>query len=57
MTETQEQDTMKCRACGNMERASEGYPCDSCSTFICLRCSMNGVTLCASCAAKQPPKK
>lgn len=48
---------MVCRACGNAERASEGYPCNSCFTFICLRCSMNGVTLCTSCAAKQTPKK
>ena len=26
---------MICRACGNEERASEGYPCVTCGTFIC----------------------
>ena len=57
MSEHQERDTMVCRACGKPERASEGYPCEECFTFICLRCSMNGVTLCTTCAAKQPPKK
>jgi hypothetical protein len=57
MTEQQERDTMVCRACGKAERASEGYPCEECFTFICLRCSMSGVTLCTTCAAKQPPKK
>ena len=31
------------------ERASEGYPCTSCGTFICLICSFRGVTLCADC--------
>ena len=25
-----------CRACGNEERASEGYPCTECGTFVCL---------------------
>jgi hypothetical protein len=57
MIEHQERDTMVCRACGKSERASEGYPCEKCFTFICLRCSMNGVTLCTACSAKQPPKK
>jgi L-aminopeptidase/D-esterase-like protein len=37
---------MQCRACGNEERASEGYPCHGCGTFICQVCSMKGVTLC-----------
>jgi hypothetical protein len=50
---SQEVDAMVCRACGNEERASEGYPCDGCGTFICLICSMRGVTLCKACAAKQ----
>jgi hypothetical protein len=45
----QERDAMRCRACGNEERASEGYPCTSCGTFICLICSFRGVTLCADC--------
>jgi hypothetical protein len=47
-----EHDGMMCRACGNEERASEGYPCDGCGTFICLMCSIRGVTLCKDCAAK-----
>ena len=48
-----EVDAMVCRACGNEERASEGYPCDGCGTFICLICNLRGVTLCKACAAKQ----
>ena len=47
-----ERDAMVCRACGNEERASEGYPCDGCETFICLVCSIRGVTMCKACAAK-----
>ena len=49
MTEQREKDGMICRACGREERASEGYPCQGCSTFICLICSFRGVTLCAKC--------
>ncbi|HJU74884.1 MAG TPA: hypothetical protein VJ717_14170 [Gemmatimonadaceae bacterium] len=49
----QERDLMVCRACGRQERASEGYPCDGCGTFICQICSMRGVTRCAKCAALQ----
>ena len=48
-----ERDAMICRACGNEERASEGYPCADCGTFICVICSMRGVTLCKACAQKQ----
>jgi len=48
-----EHDGMVCRSCGNEERASEGYPCRECGTFICLICSIRGVTLCKECAAKQ----
>ncbi|HET8632643.1 MAG TPA: hypothetical protein VFL88_00740 [Gemmatimonadales bacterium] len=44
-----ERDAMRCRACGNEERASEGYPCERCGTFICLICTFRGVTLCADC--------
>lgn len=44
-------DMMECRACGRQERASEGYPCSKCETFICLICSLRGVTLCRRCAA------
>lgn len=56
MTEQQgghETDAMVCRACGNEERASEGYPCDDCGTFICLICSFRGVSLCTACAEKR----
>jgi hypothetical protein len=43
---------MVCRACGNEERASEGYPCVDCGTFICLICSFRGVERCKECQAK-----
>jgi hypothetical protein len=43
---------MECRACGREERASEGYPCTRCGTFICLICNLRGVTLCRQCAAE-----
>ena len=52
MAELHERDAMICRACGNEERASEGYPCADCGTFICMICNMRGVTLCAKCAEK-----
>jgi hypothetical protein len=52
MAEIHEHDAMICRACGQEERASEGYPCTNCGTFICLMCSFRGVTLCAACAAR-----
>jgi hypothetical protein len=42
-------DRMVCRACGREERASEGYPCGGCGTFICLICTMRGVVLCRVC--------
>ena len=51
MTERKERDAMICRACGREERASEGYPCAECGTFICLICSMRGVLYCRTCAA------
>lgn len=47
-----ETDAMICRACGKKERASEGYPCERCGTFICQICELRGVTMCASCAAE-----
>lgn len=47
-------DAMKCRSCGNEERASEGYPCSRCGTFICLICTFRGVTLCAACRGEAP---
>jgi len=46
-------DVMVCRACGNEERPSEGYPCRTCGTFVCIHCEIRGVTHCASCQAKQ----
>lgn len=42
-------DAMICRACGREERASEGYPCTKCGTFICLICMFRGTTECAAC--------
>lgn len=45
-----ETDAMVCRACGNEERASEGYPCEVCGTFICLICSLKGIMRCKACA-------
>ena len=56
MTEIREHDAMQCRACGNEERASEGYPCADCGTFICVICNMKGVTRCKSCAAAATAK-
>ena len=57
MADMQERDLMVCRACGREERASEGYPCDVCGTFICQICTMRGVRRCKSCAALkgEPP--
>ena len=52
MTKLEERDMMVCRACGNQERASEGYPCQNCGTFICVICNMRGVVYCRACAAK-----
>ena len=48
-----ELDMMVCRSCGNEERASEGYPCDECGTFICLICEFKGITVCKDCRAKK----
>ena len=55
MTEIQERDAMTCRACGNEERASEGYPCAGCGTFICQICSMRGVQYCRKCVEQGVP--
>ena len=58
MTELAEQDSMRCRACDNEERASEGYPCVNCGTFICVICNLRGVITCRACtAAETPPQK
>ena len=48
-----ERDMMVCRSCGNEERASEGYPCSNCGTFICLICDNRGITLCKKCRAEK----
>ena len=55
MAELKERDAMICRACDREERASEGYPCANCGTFICVMCTFRGVTLCRNCAASQAP--
>jgi hypothetical protein len=47
-----ERDAMLCRACGREERASEGYPCEGCGTFVCLVCTIRGVMKCRDCSAK-----
>ncbi len=44
-----EHDAMVCRACDREERASEGYPCQRCGTFICVLCNMRGVIFCRAC--------
>jgi len=55
MTELHERDAMICRACGKEERASEGYPCVKCGTFICVICNMRGVEKCKACVEKAGP--
>ena len=52
MPELKERDAMICRSCGNEERASEGYPCAECGTFLCIMCNFRGVVLCKECAAR-----
>lgn len=52
MADLQEKEAMFCRACGNEERASEGYPCATCGTFICVICSFRGVMRCRKCSAE-----
>jgi len=46
-------DAMECRACGLEERASEGYPCQGCGTFICELCNIKGIVLCKACQRRQ----
>ena len=53
MAETKEHDGMVCRSCGNEERASEGYPCADCRTFLCLICTFRGVIRCRPCEARR----
>ncbi len=52
----QEHDAMRCRSCGREERASEGYPCERCGTFVCLICNLRGVLLCAACRGEPLPE-
>jgi hypothetical protein len=52
MAELRERDAMICRRCGNEERASEGYPCQKCGTFVCQICNMKGDVLCRRCESK-----
>ncbi len=51
--DVRERDAMLCRACGREERASEGYPCESCGTFVCLVCTIRGVTHCRECRERE----
>ena len=53
MTKLTEHDAMICRSCGNEERASEGYPCADCGTFICVMCNMRGIERCKACRDKR----
>jgi hypothetical protein len=55
MNKLRERDAMTCRACGNEERASEGYPCVKCGTFVCVVCNMRGVVECRTCSEKKIP--
>ena len=55
MTKIEEVDMMVCRSCGNPERASEGYPCRDCGTFLCIICNNRGVIRCKSCEEKAGP--
>jgi hypothetical protein len=48
-----ERDAMICRSCHNEERASEGYPCADCGTFICIICTFRGVVYCHKCEAQR----
>jgi hypothetical protein len=47
--ELQGGDAMLCRRCGKEERASEGYPCMGCGTFLCLICTFRGQVYCVAC--------
>lgn len=55
MSDLRERDAMICRSCGAEERASEGYPCKDCGTFICIMCVFKGVVRCERCAAAAGP--
>lgn len=57
MAQLQEKDAMTCRSCGNEERASEGYPCVDCGTFVCVVCNLRGIERCTSCREKHDAAK
>lgn len=48
----EEMERIRCRYCGDEDRASEGYPCQVCGTFICIICSIRGITMCRACEKK-----
>lgn len=47
-------EAMICRNCGETDRASEGYPCAGCGTFLCLMCTMRDIRYCKECQKKYP---
>jgi hypothetical protein len=49
VAELHERDAMVCRHCGKEERASEGYPCAGCGTFLCIICTFRGYAYCLAC--------
>jgi hypothetical protein len=53
VAEIEEHDAMICRSCGNQERASEGYPCHDCGTFLCVICNLKGIIRCRDCEARR----
>lgn len=54
MIPLRERDAMYCRSCGREERASEGFPCELCGTFVCQICAMRGVVQCRRCREGVP---
>ena len=50
-----ETDAARCTACGRVERASEGYPCQNCGKFICVLCNLRGVIYCKTCVEEGIP--
>lgn len=55
----EETERIRCRYCGEEDRASEGYPCQGCGTFLCIVCSLRGITMCRTCektSGQQPPQ-
>ena len=48
----EEMERIRCRYCGNEDRASEGYPCQGCGAFLCIICSIRAITMCRECEKK-----